>query len=116
MEFDKPSTKYMFYSIIGLAIVAVIGLMSLHISYERAQSQAASDRELACNSLKPKYGSVFEVRSGFYEGRLIQATELRQNQYVRGYIVDDLRPLALVKSSGEPVTLECPILKLEGGN
>jgi len=114
MEFDKPSTKYMFYSIIGLFIVAMVGLLTINIKYERASAQASSDRQLACNSLNPKYGSLFVVRSGFYEGQLFEATELIRNEYIRGNILQDLRPLGLVKAT-ENVVLECPILKTEDG-
>jgi hypothetical protein len=112
MEFDKPSTKYMFYTIIGLFIFAVFGLMGTMIRMDFKSSAEARDRQLACNSLNPKYGSLFVVRSGFYEGQLFEAVELRQNQYIRGNIMQDLRPLGLVKST-ENVVLECPILMLE---
>jgi hypothetical protein len=115
MEFDKPSTKYMFISIIGLFIVAISVIMFKMVQYDRAEAQLTADRRAACITLNPKFGDLFVVRSGFYEGQLLEATAFVYGEYVRGNIVQDLRPLGLVKTA-ENITIECPMLKTEETN
>jgi hypothetical protein len=112
MEFDKPSTKYAFTFVVLITAACLAGLIGTMIRYDLKESAEARDRQLACNSLNPKYGSLFVVRSGFYEGQLFEAVELKRNEYIRGNILQDLRPLGLVKST-ENIVLECPILMLE---
>ena len=100
-------TNYIFAFVILTIVVCITGLN--RFNFEPAK------RRIACKSLNPKYGQLFEVRSGFYEGNLFEATELRANQYVRGYVIQDFSPIAFVKSTKQ-VILECSILKIRGGN
>lgn len=115
MEFDKPSTKYLFIAT-GIIMAAIIGYMgfTLH-SLDARSEREAQDRRLACNSLQPKFNAFYVVRSGFYEGQLFRANALLDNQYIRGDILEDLRPLGTIVRL-ENITIECPNLKIEGGN
>lgn len=114
MEFDKPSTKYLFIAT-GIVMAAIIGYLGFTMyDIGKRSDLEAQDRKAACQTLQPKFNALYVVRSGFYEGQLFRANALVMDEYIRGDILEDLRPLGTIVRL-ENITIECPMLKTEDG-
>jgi hypothetical protein len=109
VEFDTPSTKYIFITT-GIAFLAALAYLGFNVyKYESRYENEIIERRLACTTLQPKFGSLFVVRSGFYEGQIFKAKRA-SDQYVTGDIIE--KELLGTSVLAENITIECPMLKV----
>lgn len=108
MEFETPGTKYIFICI-GVIFSGLFTFLAFNVYKSDVRYKTEiRERRLACKTLNPKFGSLFIVRSEFYEGQTFKAKRL-SDQYVSGNIIE--KTLLGNSVLAENITIECPMLK-----
>jgi hypothetical protein len=75
MEFDKPSTKYLFFAMITVFAFGIGAVFHKIHKMDEARDAEYAQQKQDCIDLNAQYGEVFWVKEGFYSGRELMAVE-----------------------------------------
>lgn len=89
MEFDKLSTKYLFYAIGSAIVLALIWAFTIIIRYDMKNSQEYESNKEACSKLK--FGDELTATDGFFQGIKGTAVDIGRTtvriQYLKGLLI-----------------------------
>ena len=98
-------------SVVGAVSLLTLGLFSSSTAMAARLSSKADAKENACDSLNIKFGNVYKIRSGFYEGKLLRITAESVEEFAQGDIVDHGKCFGTVFN----MFVECSYLETASG-